>query len=305
MLHPYTSRNYQFSKEGGVSGNDSASYRWGKAGTGGLNELSWMNGVRVHPDLSLGFGFSYLFGSMQEDLSIQLDEANGRFSSSTVTRSRYTWGGVKAQLGAVYRRTLAEKKYLNSGINLELGTKLQGDVVQYRGYTLGSRLQFPDTLPYTTTAKLPARVAGGLSYELPLKLVAHLDASYTDWSVTRGIEGQKDPMESSFRLGAGAEWIPDAASFNYFKRLPLRAGVFYERTPYRFRGYNVNDIGVSLGTSVLIPAPVRSRPPSTVDLAMVWGRMGSTKNGLIQENYFQIHLAATFSDRWFIRRKYD
>ena len=51
-----------------------------------------------------------------------------------------------------------------------------------------------------------------------------------------------------------------------------------------------------------LPLPKSS---SKVNFAVEVGKMGTTTNNLVQEEYLKFHLGFNFSDKWFVKRQYD
>src|SRR5699024_94708 len=88
----------------------------------------------------------------------------------------------------------------------------------------------------------------------------------------------------AYRLGG--YYIPDYRSFtNLFKRSVYRAGIRYEETGLNINGEDINEFGISFGMGV----PMR-RMFSNVNLGLEYGKRGTTSNGLIQENFFNVIL---------------
>ena len=91
----------------------------------------------------------------------------------------------------------------------------------------------------------------------------------------------------------------------------------FQKSTYRFglRAVNTNitvnntlikDYGISFGISTPL---LSSRSFSSIDLGIDLGKLGTTDNSLIEDNYFRIYLGFSLSpsnyDRWFRKRKYD
>ena len=44
---------------------------------------------------------------------------------------------------------------------------------------------------------------------------------------------------------------------------------------------------------------------SNINLGIEYGKRGTTASGLVQENYLNVSVGLSFSDRWFVKRKID
>ena len=60
------------------------------------------------------------------------------------------------------------------------------------------------------------------------------------------------------------------------------------------------DIGVSLGLGLPVGGSA-----SSINVGFELGKRGTTTAGLVQENYYNIYVSFSLSERWFIKRKYD
>ena len=91
-----------------------------------------------------------------------------------------------------------------------------------------------------------------------------------------------------------------------FKKAVYRLGFHYGNTPIQIDSMQLKDFGMNLGVSVPL---ISSRSLSMMNMGIGLGKMGSTNNGLIQENYFKIFFGFSMGpsnyDKWFRKRKYD
>jgi hypothetical protein len=107
-------------------------------------------------------------------------------------------------------------------------------------------------------------------------------------------------MQNSYKISFGGELIPDISSIDsYFKRMQYRIGGSYQLYPFTINNQQISGYSLNFGASF----PVFNF--SSLNLAVEYGERGTTQNELIRESYFQIHIGATFNDRWFVRRRFD
>ena len=63
---------------------------------------------------------------------------------------------------------------------------------------------------------------------------------------------------------------------------------------------SINDLGISFGLGL----PLGNRL-SNLNLGFEYGKKGTTDNGLLEENYFNVRLSLSLNDLWFKKRKID
>lgn len=91
----------------------------------------------------------------------------------------------------------------------------------------------------------------------------------------------------------GGYYIPDYDSFSsYLKRIVYRAGFRYENTGLIVNDKDINNYGMNFGLGL----PLGN---SKLDLGFEFGKRGTTTNNLIQENYFNLSVGISISDKWF------
>ena len=114
----------------------------------------------------------------------------------------------------------------------------------------------------------------------------------------------KDATQFKF----GAWWIPNAKDVhNYLNIIQYRAGFNYNTGQLSVSALGTNssqtditDISISFGLGL----PMR-RSNTIANLGIRIGKRGTTNGGLIEENYIKLHVAFTFNDKWFKKRKID
>jgi hypothetical protein len=307
-LMPYThvSYNLQFPEyarnpEGQVVDTVAAN----QAGSGGLTQLYWSNGVRVHKYITVGLKSTYLFGPIDNVYS-------NLFNSLAIG-------------GTPYVVSVQEKTTVN-GFNFNLGASFSRDSLGSRNdrrfsagavYTIGSSLKAKlnrqtfrttvnaDTLerfPYSTVygkIHLPASITAGVSYGKDGYWMVGTEFSYQDWSSFRSVNKDDEGLGKSWRISLGGEYTIDPNTVeNYLKRITFRTGLSLERYPFLANNKPVNDFGINFGLS--LPAG-----RSSIDLAAKFGKRGNIDDNALEESYFKIYFGLTFNDQWFIKRKFD
>jgi hypothetical protein len=106
-------------------------------------------------------------------------------------------------------------------------------------------------------------------------------------------------FENSTKISIGGYYIPKYDSFSsYLNRVVYRAGFRYENTGLIVNNESINDYGMNFGLGLPVGA-------SSINLGFEFGKKGTTSNGLIEENYFNLSVGLSLNDIWFKKRKID
>jgi hypothetical protein len=99
----------------------------------------------------------------------------------------------------------------------------------------------------------------------------------------------------------GGFWIPNYNTFsNYFEKITYRAGFRYENTGLVIQGQTIKDYALSAGFGLPLGGTF-----SNLNMGVEYGRKGTTKANLVQENYTNVVMSLSLNDKWFVKRKYD
>ncbi|GJM59697.1 MULTISPECIES: hypothetical protein [Persicobacter] len=333
-FNPYSAVNYRINQGtvgvmDGPMAPDGSPYIYKSRelrGDGGLRSAYWANGVRLNKNFSLGIKASYLFGFYTReqisryyderafDLDPDIAEEAFAFNYLTAYQNVIEVSDFSFQLGGRYKGKLAEKTYINVGATYDFRADLSGNnevVLERRVSTENPydeqvfRQQISNDPDFETI--IPAKLGLGVSLEKDYKYSIAVDFTQQDWSAYAShIESSTNAvsMGNSYRVAVGGEYIPDFFSVrNYLSRVAYRAGFFYEQTPYLMVDANggttsVTNMAVSAGATFPIGY-------NSLSLAGVAGVRDAAVEGAFRETYFQLSVGVTFSERWFIRRKYD
>ncbi len=267
-------------------------------GEGGLNAVSFSNGVRVVGNLGLGLRISYLFGPITETRTVLLD---GFQAQRTELEDETYYSDLIFEPSISYGLKLGEKTLLNVGVTYQPETQVRAT----REITLRT---VPSITPGESIESgsgerditLPSRLGVGFSVEKSLKYLVGVDFLTQPWEDYRSFNGTNDGMRNSYELSVGGQLIPDITSINsYLARMAYRLGFFYRNTPFVVNDRQITDFGLNVGFSL----PMSNL--SSTNIALEVGNRGTLDEGLIRENYFKVSAGITFNDRWFIRRKFD
>jgi hypothetical protein len=149
---------------------------------------------------------------------------------------------------------------------------------------------------------MPAFHSFGLSYSKVNNWLIGVDVNQGKWSQFQEYGVAPTPkLNDTYQLALGGSIIPNYnAVGNYFATIEYRAGINYTQSYLTINEQKINAIGLSMGFGLPLP-----KSSSKVNFAVEVGRLGTTANNLVQEEYLKFHLGFNFSDKWFVKRQYD
>jgi len=287
-LLPYSSVGYSY----GSSMDNGSELR---SGSGGLNQLYIGAGYSPLKNLSVGFNFSYLFGTTSNTTLITSS------SSSYFTRTMKVrdWN---AQVGVQYSLPIKGRDLLTVGASFQPKKSFHGDTWGTRYDSQDSKI---DTVGFTSMGgnyEQPASIGVGLSYNWNRKLTIEADYTMQQWSGAKympidGFEAETMQFDDRWKLALGLQYTPNKRG-SYVGAMSFRAGAFYNHDYLNYNGNNVRDYGASLGVGLPVPGG-----KTTVNLGVEWRHRETSPMILITENYLNITLGVNFNELWFWKNR--
>ncbi len=315
-LLPYSKMNYDIvdtRQETGV-GEFTNEYE----GKGGLYRFYLGNGFQILPfkdsskhALSIGANISFLFGTMSQRISTEFPDTSGNFNLRKTQDVNVK--DFLIDFGLQYYKKFKKDIYLTLGLKTGLGTILNTNAkrdVLWERYTINSYgfTDIEDTISQINeernTVKIPLNLGGGFVLAKKLgnmdKWLIGMDIHYSDWSKYRSF-GEPESFTNNYRISLGGQIIPDPKAVNnYWKNISYKAGAFYGTSYLKINNTEFNEFGITFGLGL----PLR-RYSSYINLAVELGKMGTTENDLVEEQYIKVKLGFTFNSIWFQKRKFD
>lgn len=275
-------------------------------GEGGINRFYWGNAFNIGKNLRLGIDAYYIFGNGSRNSTVHfLDSLNiyGTKVESSIRASDFIFdyglqydfhvGGTDVlTLGVIYANKFnmnANRKYLSKTITggfYEMVEETK-DTVEYR----------PDEKGYLV---IPPKFGFGAVYKRPGNWLVGFDFEWQKWSEYEAF-GVRDTLKNSMRVALGGQYTPDHTSISpLFKRMTYRLGGRYEQTYLSLNGHHVDEFGISFGLTF----PLK-KSKTTLDLGLEAGKRGTSKDKLIQENFFNVTFGVSIQEQWFYKRKYN
>lgn len=302
-LMPYTRLNYRLNYTEPVTGSTTEFVDIIEEGSGGINQVYWSNGVSLNKSISVGIKASYLFSSTVSEYANLL--VTGPVPISAKISDRVFVSSFQFTPGvSIHLDSLTKKNHrLNIGLVYDFGANLYAEFNRVvERWSPAAMLDSSTVISNQPgTISVPGNMMFGISFsKFPYKWIAAIDASFSDFSSYKDMEGTNPYQSDNWRIAGGFEMTPDRTSLSqYLKRVTYRGGISYENYPYLANGNMVRDFGITFGVSL----PVGRI--SSLDLALKVGKKGDIVLNSIEENYLKLYFGITFNDQWFIKRRFD
>lgn len=312
-LIPYSSVGYKIGKTTYITNasNDTIRSIYSKYnGIGGVNKVFLGFGYKLTKKINIGADIQYNFGTIKtSDLQYQTDLQYGS-RENNVSDLR----GVNVDLGITYQTKVDTKHSFFSSLSytpqaeLSISNTRDIEIVQLLSTSAVTVIE-RETIPIANTKiKLPAKLSIGSGFgevkkwliggEITFLHNSALSNRFTD------INGAK--FENSVRYSLGGFFIPNYNSYsNYYKRIVYRGGLRYENTGLVIvkPGYadkSINDFAANIGLGMPLSGTF-----SNINIGLEIGKRGTKYYNLVEENYINLSVGLSLSDKWFVKRKFD
>jgi hypothetical protein len=298
-LIPYSAVGYRIRNEDalGVVNRYSAS--------GGLNKVFLGFGYKINSNFSLGADIHYNFGNVETIGIEKIPEV--QLGTQEINTSELS--GANINLSAMYQRKINAKLDVYGSLVYTPESNLSSKNTRINSTVLYSDLFDPQNVDVSeaiesrNTIKMPTKIAIGfgigqskkwmLGNELTFQQSSKFGNRYNDLVNVK--------YKNAFKYSVGGYYIPNYTSFsNYFKKITYRGGFRYEQTGMVIKNENINDYAFTAGLGLPLGGAF-----SNLNVGVEYGRRGTAKALLIEENYTNVVLSLSLNDRWFIKRKYD
>lgn len=300
-IMPYANREYNVITEHSNPG----SYNIAFQGEGGLNRVFFANGIKISKNLSVGVTGSYIFGTLVDNTSIYYPDSVSMINGKRSIDMRVS--DFKLDYGLLYRIPI-NKYTVTVGLTYSQGSNISAkrDIFirsMFKGF--GNQVESPiDTLKYEenekVSIKIPHGFGAGISVDNGEGLIVAADFNWAGWKDFT-MNGVNDSLQNAWNVAVGASYKPKSTSISkYHKKITYRAGMHFDQTYYNIYGESINKYGITFGMGLPVP-----RSLTSFNVAFEVGTMGTIKNNLVKENYFNISVSISINDRWFVKRRYQ
>ena len=275
-------------------------------GNGFINKVFVGGSYEFNKNFSLGVDISYHFGDITNEFTERVLSPD--FTQYTTReRNLSEINGISYNLGLLYNRKINKKLLLQTSVTYSPESKLNTTnsrniaTVVYTGTGIEVSNDSQDIAVPNTNLVVPSKLGFGFGLGENKKWLVGTEITFTENKnlVNRFPDNTNVTFENSTRLALGGYYIPKYDSFsNYFERVVYRAGFKYENSGLVLNNESINDYGMNFGLGLPLGF-------SRVDLGLEFGKRGTTSNGLIEENYFNLSIGINLAAKWFEKRKID
>lgn len=284
-VQPYSTVSYKIETEDYIEGSE-VKTTTAFQGSGGVTRYSFLNSYKLTPHFSLGADMMLLAGTIDRSAA----------QSGITVKENSTASKLMFNLGLQYTEKLAPGLVFAAGIIYGHGGVLDFDntlrVVD------GSENELFNDIISSTRTTIPDVYGTGISF-IGNHLVVSADYRHQRWSQTRD-QSAMISFTDTHKFNAGAAFTPrTVAATSYFEQIQYQAGFTISNSWLTFK--NINPINLELTAGALLPL----RGGTQMNVAFSWGKNGTTREGLIREDYFRMTLSFSLAERMFLKRMYD
>lgn len=276
-------------------------------GSGGVNNLFFGAGYEIFKGFSIGAQGNYFFGNIENSILNQVKDV----SLATKYETFVDIEGFSGNVGFQYERPVSEKLYMTVGGNFEIENTTSTKETEYLYSLALGNFDIPkDTiLNVSSRGKVIAPLKSALGLGVGEKNKWFAQAEYV-FQKPYGYDGSVYGKNSDVKYGdyskfaIGGHYTPKINSItSYWDRVTYRFGVKKEYSGLLLdisgneSDYTeIEDFGISFGVGL----PVGSGSQlSSFNLGFEFGKRGEDTKGLVQENYFNLRLSLSLTDKWF------
>ena len=298
---PYSSVGYKIQKFADVNSPITRKY----SGVGGINKVFLGFGYKLSKNFNIGADVQYNFGTIETKSLRFVDGV--QFGTRELNVSDIQ--GFNFTTALTYQNKVTDKlTFFGSFIfSPEAKLKLENSrniaTVQFFSQGGENIVDPVDVDVENTTLTLPTKYAFGAGFGQVRKWLLGGEVTLQNNSDLSNRFNDIDNVqfENSTRYSLGGYFIPNYNSYSsYFKKVTYRGGLRYENTGLVINNKPIEDFAVNLGFGLPMAGTF-----SNINVGLEIGKRGTQYFGLVEENYVNISIGLSLSERWFVKRKYD
>lgn len=320
-ITPFSTMGYDITSHDTI-GSETVKYKYN--GTGSINNTYIGIGYNLinkgdTSKFSIGMNAHYLFGTLVRQREIIFD--NTTYLNSKAYESESV-SGIYFDAGVQYYQKISSKSNIRYGATFSFPGNLnvKQDFYAYNFNYVYTYIDSPqDTLSYYKgkpgVYRLPRKFSTGIAYQFGGKWTIGAQYDVQNWNqMTKTIDSVRVPLPGigqKTKLTVGIEFEPTTEkgdkNKNILQKSTYRLGFYTGNQGIVLDSTVLKNYGISFGTSIPL---ISSSSLSSLNFGFAYGKMGTTNNNLIQENYFTFRVGFSLMpnmrfDRWFMKRKYD
>ena len=303
-LIPYSALGYKIGRTTEIQNTNISNFtRY--SGIGGVNKVFVGFGYQLTKKINIGADVQYNFGTIEtSSLQYQTDLQYGSRENNTSDLR-----GVNFNLGLAYQTKVNKKYSFFSSLiytpeaKLTIGNSRNLEIVELLSSSAVSVIERQNIPVADTSIKLPSKFSFGSGFGELKKWMLGAEVTYIQNSVmsNRFDDIDANGFENSMRYSLGGYYIPNYNSYSsYLKRVVYRGGLRYENTGLVIQNKSINDFAANIGLGLPMTGTF-----TNINIGLEIGKRGTKYYNLVQENYFNISVGLSLSDKWFVKRKFD
>lgn len=300
-IMPFSTVGYRFGSQEKLKGDSQNTYQRAYSGQGSFNDVYLGIGGRIG-NVSLGANASYVFGYTTHERQVVLGTEG---ASNPFYRTQLQLKGFKADFGLQYQLNFDRKKgqSLTFGATFSPEMKLRSELINQHFISAenSSRLvpESSDTVSSRTLHHVPMSISFGTTYRHNESFLVGYNVSYMQWSKASGLIQDGAAPRDLYRIGLGAEWIPDTRGRGLFARSRYRFGLSgansYMLVPTVGSGRaGYNEFTASVGVGI----PLIDRR-SLVNITVDYKYLRPQVSSMIKEHALGLTVGILFNESWF------
>ena len=299
-LSPFSYVGYNILTTGYVDSVGKIEYSY--LGDGGINKFTFGNAFKIGKNFSIGANTSFLFGNINFRKVSTIPSSINMYSfrlTNTISVRQFYW-----DIGALFTDTIGKGEYAYSfgGVfsnkqNLKATSSIFAET--YLGTESGYEY-VKDTIVNMDNGSgniiIPLFYGGGFYFSKLDKWSVGMDVTYQNWKDFSTF-GRQDSFSNSLALNLGGSYK--------IGKVDLRAGLRYYESYLKLKGHQINEIGMTFGTTIPLYKNTQAKTIPFINLGAEIGRRGTMEDGLIQQNYMRFFIGLTIKSGWFDKVKYQ
>jgi hypothetical protein len=321
-LLPYSKVGYNFGNRRSLS---DIQYLETYRGTGGLSQVYFGAAWEPFKSLSIGANVSYLFGNFSHSRISTPVTSNALISEG---KNRFSIRELKYDLGLQYSYNISNTKSITFGAVYSPQITTKADVYSSVMNYTSDPYQSPDLEPVQIISsdtlsgegfQIPQTFGAGLTYQTENFLVG-VDGTYQLWknsAYSSQLDGLTDNNRYNdlYRINAGAEYVIDPYSQNFFNRIRFRGGISYSNSYINVSVSNpessqnigmgsFNEYGINIGLGLPFH-DLRTGHLSMLNIGFGYSRQDPNSLFMVGQDMFKISVNMNVNELWFFKRQFE
>ena len=300
-IMPFSTVGYRFGNLEQLQGDSHSDYQRTYLGQGSFNDLYLGVAGRIG-SLSLGVNASYLFGYTTQERQVYIGSEG---ASNPFYRTQLQLKGFKADVGAQYQIDLDKKseRALVLGATFAPEMRLRSTLIDQHFQRVENSSQLvpesSDTITSRQLHHVPLSYSVGATYRHNENLLVGAGVSYMQWSKASGVAQDGALPRDLYRVGLGAEWIPDTRARSLFAHSRYRLGLSGANSYMLVPTASGEKSGYSeLTASLGIGLPLIDRR-SLVNVTVDYKYLLPQASGMLREHSLGLTVGILFNENWF------